>query len=810
MGVVKGAISIKDNMSAVLRSIKEEQSSFRRDVERTKKTLQATWDQKRTAKLDATGAKKTADALSKKLEPLKKKVVTAVAVKDMASAKIRAAGNQVKAVGKMAASPIVKLKDGVTPALSKIKNGLTDIAKKTVVPVTVAATVLVGGAISQGAQLEQSIGGVETLFKSDASVVKANADAAYRTAGLSANAYMEQVTSFSASLLSSLNGDTAKAAAAADMAMVDMADNANKFGTGMESIQNAYQGFAKQNYTMLDNLKLGYGGTKEEMARLLQDAQKLTGTKYDISSLADVYAAIHVIQENLGVTGTTAKEAGETFSGSFAAMKASAQNLLGNMAIGGDVTGSMKQLVNSASTFLLDNAIPMAGRVVSALPEAIGTGVKSAAPKIRETAGGIVKELKDGMLRALPPEMGGVVNSFFDSLGNLGKGFAAMKPQLAQLDAAVMGTVRKVAAAAMPAISSIITTVQSVLPSLLPVLGAVISSIGSVIAAAAPVIAGLVQGIGTAVSALAPVFQVIFDGIGQKVGSVLEFVGSKMGWIQTIIGTAAPVVADILLSAWGVISPVLDLSISTFKVLFSVVQTVFNGIASVVSGVWSKVKPVVEGIGSGLSWLANKVKGLAGGKSGNGGEVGSNAGGTNNWRGGPTWVGEQGPELVELPRGSRVLPNKESVQLAKNQAQPVVREIIQNTVERSSVREIVQNTAPPAAGAANSYAVPVLERIESSLETVASLMRKDNRKDSAEDPLPQKQAPKGNGDEPDFPPPPKPGPPPRSTGAAPAAIHVTVAKLADQIIVREKADIDRIGEAVAKRVVQAARNMVPA
>lgn len=163
-----------------------------------------------------------------------------------------------------------------------------------------------------------------------ASVVKANADAAFKTAGLSANEYMSQVTSFSASLLSSLGGDTAKAAEVADMAMIDMADNANKFGTDMESIQNAYQGFAKQNYTMLDNLKLGYGGTQEEMQRLLQDASKISGVKYDISNLSDVYSAIHVIQNELGVTGTTAKEAGQTFSGSFSAMKAAAKNVLGN------------------------------------------------------------------------------------------------------------------------------------------------------------------------------------------------------------------------------------------------------------------------------------------------------------------------------------------------------------------------------------------------------------------------------------------------------------------------------------------------
>ena len=283
MGAVKGAISIKDNMSAVLRSIKQEQSAFRRDVQRTRRELESTWDQRRTARLDATAANRTAQQLRQRLEPLRQKIVTAMAIKDMASDKVKAVGNKVKAVGKMIATPVVKLKDGVTAGLSKIKGQLTSLAKTVAIPVTLAATVVVGGAINQGAALEQSIGGVETLFKEDASVVKANADAAFRTAGLSANAYMEQVTSFSASLISSLSGDTAKAATVADMALIDMADNANKFGTDMESIQNAYQGFAKQNYTMLDNLKLGYGGTKEEMQRLLSDAQKLTGTKYDLS-----------------------------------------------------------------------------------------------------------------------------------------------------------------------------------------------------------------------------------------------------------------------------------------------------------------------------------------------------------------------------------------------------------------------------------------------------------------------------------------------------------------------------------------------
>ena len=177
----------------------------------------------------------------------------------------------------------------------------------------------VSESIKAYADYEQLVGGVDTLFKDSSEMVQRYAANAYKTAGISANQYMETVTSFSASLLQGLGGDTEKAATVADMALTDMSDNANKMGTSMEMIQNAYQGFAKQNYTMLDNLKLGYGGTKTEMERLLADAQKLTGIKYDISNLSDVYEAIHVIQEEMGITGTTALESAATFTGSLAA-----------------------------------------------------------------------------------------------------------------------------------------------------------------------------------------------------------------------------------------------------------------------------------------------------------------------------------------------------------------------------------------------------------------------------------------------------------------------------------------------------------
>ena len=238
--------------------------------------------------------------------------------------------------------------------------------------VTAGVGKMIGDSLNAGADLQQSLGGIETLFKDSADIVIANAQQAYKTAGMSANSYMEMVTGFSASLLQGLAGDTEAAANVADMALKDMSDNANKMGTSMDLIQNAYQGFAKQNYTMLDNLKLGYGGTKTEMERLLADAQKLTGVEYDISNLADVYEAIHVIQKEMGIMDATTLEASTTFSGSLTAMKAAASDLLANLSLGEDITGNLEALGETVSTFLLGNLFPMVGNILTALPTVVG------------------------------------------------------------------------------------------------------------------------------------------------------------------------------------------------------------------------------------------------------------------------------------------------------------------------------------------------------------------------------------------------------------------------------------------------------
>ena len=265
----------------------------------------------------------------------------------------------------------------------KLKSGLATAAKVGAAAVAAAGTAVVAigkQAVEQYAEYEQLVGGVETLFKQSADTVMGYAENAYKTAGLSANEYMNTVTSFSASLLQSLGGDTEAAAKYADMAITDMSDNANKMGTSMEMIQNAYQGFAKQNYTMLDNLKLGYGGTKEEMQRLLEDAENLSGIEYDISSYADIVDAIHVVQTEMGITGTTAKEASTTVQGSIASMKSAYENFVTGL---GDQNADIAEL----STKLLESAEVVAGNllpVIENILSSIGTMMQEKGPEMIE------------------------------------------------------------------------------------------------------------------------------------------------------------------------------------------------------------------------------------------------------------------------------------------------------------------------------------------------------------------------------------------------------------------------------------------
>lgn len=335
---------------------------------------------------------------------------------------------------------IVPSADGIQGSISHIMGGEASSAGEsagtllgtklvgTLKKVIAAAGIgkVISDSLNLGGALQQSIGGIETLFgaggrsieeyaKSVGKSVDAvkdeyaslmqsqqtvfdNAAQAYRTVGLSANEYMEQTTSFAASLLSSVSKDTNAAAQLANMAMVDMADNANKMGTDMASIQNAYQGFAKQNYTMLDNLKLGYGGTQAEMQRLLTDAEKLSGVHYELGNLADMYSAIHIIQTDLDITGTTAKEAATTLTGSFAAMKAAAQNALGDWSTGADLTAPMQALADTTRTFLQGNLLPMIGNVLAGIPQL----VYGLVPEVLQTGTELVSSLAAGFAQGIP------------------------------------------------------------------------------------------------------------------------------------------------------------------------------------------------------------------------------------------------------------------------------------------------------------------------------------------------------------------------------------------------------------------------
>ena len=346
------------------------------------------------------------------------------------------------------------------------------------------------------ASLEQNLGGIETLFKDSADIVIENAKRAYKTAGMSANEYMQNVTSFSASLLQSLSGNTKAAAEVADMAMTDMSDNANKMGTSMELIQNAYQGFAKQNYTMLDNLKLGYGGTKTEMERLLADAQKLTGVKYDINSLSDVYNAIHAIQNSLGITGTTAKEAASTIEGSMNSAKAAWDNFLNGTISAEDFADTISIAAENITKNLgeivprLASTIPELGRniyemIVSSFDQNgtgiaqagiglinnLASGLSEAAPKVTGSAGKIVSDLMTGIQNAAPQMLSSAADLIASFAQGIGEQLPTLIPQamnmIVTLADAVIANIPKIVQAGVSILVGLVSGIINGLPTLI-------------------------------------------------------------------------------------------------------------------------------------------------------------------------------------------------------------------------------------------------------------------------------------------------------------------------------------------------------
>lgn len=455
--------------------------------------------------------------------------------------------------------------------------------------------------LSEGADLQQSMGGIETLFKNSADTVKKYANEAYKTTGLSANAYMENVTGFSASLLQSLGGDTAKAADVANMAMVDMADNSNKMGTSMESIQYAYQGFAKSNYTMLDNLKLGYGGTKEEMARLLADAEKLTGVKYDMSNLSDVYSAIHAIQGQIGITGTTAKEAEQTFTGSLSAMKASASNLLGKLALGESIKPSLDQLLSTTKTFVVGNFLPMLGNIFSGFGDIIayaftdifpkiGAYFQENGPQLLETGAQLYKNLVLGIIQNIPQLLttaGQIITNFVEYiLQNLPTILQTGVQLLLNLVDGIIQNLPAIVDAAVQATTNFLSMLSQNLPT---VLQKGIEILGSLVTGIIQKLPDIVNSAGEILTTLA---NAIKDNLPKVVELGVELLQSIVDGILSVIdkvGDTAGEIGDKLISSLENID------------LFGAGSAIMDGFLGGLQSAWEGVKSFVGDI---AGWIA--------------------------------------------------------------------------------------------------------------------------------------------------------------------------------------------------------------
>ena len=455
----------------------------------------------------------------------------------MSSALTEAMGGESKAAGALAGTNIAaSLGSALISGLGAL--GIEQIIEK---------------AITAGGDLEQSFGGLDTIYGEAAEQAKEFAFEASK-AGISANDYAEQAVSFGASLKQAFGGDTEKAVQAANTAIMDMTDNAAKMGTPIENIQTAYQGFAKQNYTMLDNLKLGYGGTKTEMERLLKDAEKLSGVKYDISNLGDVYDAIHVIQGELGLTGVAAAEAQSTLQGSFNAMKASLTNFLAALSTGQDIEQPLTEFITNVGNYLFNNLVPALWNILSALPGVIMTLIQTLAPTIGQGFTEIFNNLP-GMLDAGVQIINQIVNGILTGLPNfIAKGFEMLTefrvailsalPLILQAGAdiilnLVQGLVQNLPQIVTTAISAMAQFAATIAEHLPEILQKGIEIIGELIAGLIQAIPDLVSNIPTIINSMKDAFMDfdwaglgmdiitgIANGIKNAAGNVIDAIGS--------------------------------------------------------------------------------------------------------------------------------------------------------------------------------------------------------------------------------------------------------------------------------------------
>lgn len=581
-------------------------------------------------------------------------------------------------------------------------------------------TPIVGGvalAVKSFAGLEQAVGGIETLFGKSAKAVIKNSESAYKRAGISGTKYMEQVTSFSATLLQGLGGDTAKASAYADKAIVDMSDNANKFGTSMELIQNAYQGFAKQNYTMLDNLKLGYGGTKEEMARLLSDAEKLPGAmgkKFDLNNYADVIEAIHLIQENLGVAGTTSEEASKTVSGSFDAMKASAQNLVDNL---GSKNADVKKLVSELEATVRQFAMNV-GDVLKTMWDNIplepwqkwGIGVVAIAGPVLLALGSIVVGVGNlitafgiiggaistvsGWFATATAEGGALAGVF----GSLGAGpIIAIFAGIALAIGLVVLAIKDLwtnSEAFRTAVTEIWTSISTMLTNvwnsfILPVFQAIKEIIMSVVDESLiplynsfkEMLTNIALELSSFLKIAEPFISTLADLFGKIIPPILEILGAKFKVVFAIIANVMTVsfqiisgiVKNLLKVLGGIITFITGVFTGNWRKawqgIVDMLGGIFGGIGSIMKGAVNGVIGVINGAISGINSLIGTVNKIPGVNIGSIGAIPYLARGTSDWQGGFARMNEGGRgELAYLPNGTVVVPHDVSMKYAKESA----------------------------------------------------------------------------------------------------------------------------------------------
>lgn len=485
-------------------------------------------------------------------------------------------------------SVVIKIKGDDSPfqkVLGKIGSAVNTAVKASAAAVGAASAgvaALGTACINAYADYEQLVGGVETLFKDSADTIQTYADNAYKTAGLSANEYMETVTSFSASLLQSLDGDTEKAAAAADLAITDMADNANKMGTAMESIQYAYQGFAKQNYTMLDNLKLGYGGTKEEMQRLLADAEKLSGVKYDLSSYADIVEAIHVIQTEMGITGTTAKEASTTIQGSVASMKAAWANLMVGMADDTqDFDLLLSNFIESIGT-VADNLLPRIGVVI----EGMGKLVAGLAPEIASALPTLTNELLPNLVELGVQSISALVQGIQENGDSLAAGALSIVGTLAEGIAELLPMVADTAASLVVSLADGLT---ESLPNIIPVAIETISTL----------VENLTENANTIIDAGIQIIIALGEGLIAALPQLIETIPQIVINIANVINDNAPRLIKTALYLIG------QLAIGLIKAIPTLIANIHQIIHAIVEAFmafqWLNLgKQLIEGVANGV------------------------------------------------------------------------------------------------------------------------------------------------------------------------------------------------------------------